>query len=174
MATEKPVTNPIPYPQLVERFEKLLNTRAQERKKSLGRILRRCGRKCLGLLLDHPLVYGIVWELRTLPHRIQLLRQYRLDLRLDPGPEMGTDSNGDPVYCRRRHSRIVDKQTLSSTLPWASPLEELLFLEAWDMGADWALRTQRTEGGVKGSLVDKCTHDCARPNRIMRRRSISD
>jgi hypothetical protein len=172
MATEKPVTNPIPYPQLVERYEKLLDTRAREHKKSLCRIFGQRVRKCLGTLLDHPLVYGIVWEIRTAPRRIQFLRQYRLDMRLDPGPDWGVDPSGHPFACRRKHARILDKQTLSTTLPWASPVEQMMFLEGWDLGADWALHTQCNEDGVKDSWRDQCISDCSRPNRMMRPRSI--
>jgi hypothetical protein len=161
------ITNPDPYQASCELFETSLAIHERRRMRSLYRILRQFGRECLGLLLSLPLAYGIVWELRTALPRIQLLRKYRFDQRLDPSPEMGADPTGSPVYCTRRHTRIVDMQTLRTMWPWASPIEQIILLEGWDMGADWAFRTQCIGDGVRKSWLHKCTGDCARPNRLL-------
>ncbi len=136
-----------------------------------GKILHQATQLCWRILHAvglGPLTYGILWEIRTAPHRIAVLSAYNKLPQMDPGPAWGKDSNGDPVYCNRRWNRTRNRQDLRAMWPWASPVEELLFVEAWDMGADWALRTNDKEREGNKAWRDQCIGDCSRPNRLMR------
>jgi hypothetical protein len=140
------------------------------RNSSLGRILLQVAAWCKRTLWRCPLLYGIGLELCTAPHRIQALFAYIRTPYIDPGPEMGIEASGHPVYCMQRHCRTVDRQTLRTMWPWATPVEELAFLEGWDRGADWGARTHNREERGNMPWRDQCIGDCSRPNRWMRRR----
>lgn len=124
-------------------------------------------RRWLRGIWSRSLLYEIGWAFYTLPHHIRLLHKYRLDPRIDPGPEIHLDANGCPSECLQRLFRTVDRQTLVADMPWVSPVETLLFLEGWDMGADWAFYSECNQN--KESWHNQCNENCCRPNRILYR-----
>ncbi len=76
-------------------------------------------------------------ELRSLPRRIQFLRQNNLDHVLLFGRMFEV---GPPQYLRankRTSARIADTRSLEENLPWVTVVDRFLFLEGWTRGYEY-------------------------------------
>ena len=81
-------------------------------------------------------MYGIWFELRSCWFRIGRILRTTTVVDLDPWAEM--DSTGRLVKCRRTSGHMIGIEHLLSSRPWASPEDQRLFLEGWDVGARYA------------------------------------
>ena len=62
------------------------------------------------------------------------------DWILDLGPRLDVRCQWTFGRCKRTHACIQDIETFASTYPKATMFEEWVFLRAWKMGAESALR----------------------------------
>ena len=63
------------------------------------------------------------------------------------GSHLEVSPTGHLVPCNKTHSSIQDKLVFDLTFPWAtSPVDQLMFLAAWDMGARWGESKEHTSG----------------------------
>jgi hypothetical protein len=126
--------------------------------------MRRHGRIGRQLALAVTCASNLLYQLRSLVHEIlQEMGIARLRIRFRRtsmkslqvvgfGPDLEAFPAGW-VGCNRTHSRIRDKLVFDSRFPWATnPLDCLLFLQAWEMGARWGENKTRMSG--MDTLVD--------------------
>lgn len=83
-----------------------------------------------------PRVHEIWREMCNLPRRIQALRESTLCIYL------GT-VHQDPLYPLRNmetHACTQDMQSVAYSHRWATRLDHYLFVQGWQLGAEWVLR----------------------------------
>ena len=96
-------------------------------------------------------VYRVWLELRSCWFRIGKIRGTTRDASLGPWAEM--DATGHLVVCKRTSGRIQGIRYVLATHPWASPEDQRLFLQGWEIGAEWVLH----ENGIPHT----CSRDTA-------------
>jgi hypothetical protein len=97
------------------------------------------GSRLLGLAYRFPRACSVWLLLRSFYGHIQIHNRRKLWMTgVSSGPAWGIDATGHPGPDIRAHARMKGTQKLLSTLPSASLVDSLLFLEGWDMGAEWA------------------------------------
>lgn len=117
--------------------------------KHRGNVLATIWYGCQYWVAKHPRIRALVIEFRTFPWRTGIQRKLlEADLHpsgngawiLDLGVGWVLDASGRSVACKRTHACIQDIETFASTYPKATMFEEWVFLRAWKMGAESALR----------------------------------
>ena len=139
-----------------------ISPHAPSSNKRHGNLLAPVKPRVIAVVGNHPLLRSLVIELRTFPWRIGTQRKLiEADLHpsgngawiLDLGPGWVLDASGHSVLCKRTHACIQDIETFASTYPKATMFEEWVFLQAWNMGVESALRnfdiSEKDEGGVQ-------------------------
>ena len=91
-------------------------------------------------------VRTLVSEVRSLPHRIQMLSQRtnRRDFPVDLGPLFEKSPTGEIVPCKATIARTRYVEFLLARFPWASGGDVLLALDGWDKGTESVLRSADT------------------------------
>jgi len=86
----------------------------------------------------HPVLYGLLFELRSFGHRIQSLRK-RGDIRpLEIGfVYQPLDAHGCLVRNKLTQARSTGIQQLLAEYPWLSAEDCYLFLVGWNAGREW-------------------------------------
>lgn len=101
--------------------------------------------RLLALVYPHRLLRAILWEFRSLFLRIQILRKTKLYV---PGnlhnPRLFFHASEYPPSCECEIACIRDTGVMLAKHPWATALDQALFLEGWDMGA--SAHSCRTDG----------------------------
>jgi hypothetical protein len=92
------------------------------------------------------LLYGLLLELRSLFHRIQLLRRRGHSSQPRMGRVWTLVSSGQLVPNAETQSRTLDMQQIRDRYPWLSPEDWNLFLIGWDAGWESNVRV-----GTQGS-----------------------
>jgi hypothetical protein len=90
----------------------------------------------------HPLLKGLLLEIRSLVHRIEIQRKARF-------VEFGFDleKTADGVYQpnKRTHACMRDTEHFLARYPWMSVADGQVFQHAWELGAEWALNSERNQ-----------------------------
>jgi hypothetical protein len=88
---------------------------------------------------QHPVVHGVLLELRSALHRIRAVVSQGCILSLEMGPVWEEVSAEYLVPNRRGQSRIQDIKRLLSSRYWLSPEDCRLFLLGWDAGEQYGV-----------------------------------
>lgn len=122
------------------------------RKKFHGTLPQRLSRLFWGKLLGiSPRLHGIAIEICSLPWRSEF--QSRLHsgrLSVEFGLALEKTPNGHGIPNRRTHARIADTESFVANCPKATLFERWVFLQGWNMGERYALRssdTREMDGG---------------------------
>ena len=88
-------------------------------------------------------VRTLIFEVRSLPHRIRLLSQKTNEgtLPLDLGAAFETAPNGETVPCKATLAHTQYIEFLLARYPWASHADVLMALDGWDKGSQQFVRT---------------------------------
>ena len=88
-------------------------------------------------------VRTLVSEVRSLPHRIQMLsrRTNRQDFPVDLGPLFETTPSGETLPCKATIARTQYIEFLLARYPWVSAADALLALDGWDKGTEYTRRS---------------------------------
>ena len=92
------------------------------------------------LLID---VCSFLWRMGIRRRLREALRRPALNFGwlISPGPTWELDASGHLVRCKRTGACIQDTENFLSTYPKATMLEEWVFVQAWKLGAESALRS---------------------------------
>lgn len=139
-----------------------ISPHARSSNKHRGNLLVLAKSRVIAVVGKHPLLRALVIELRTFSWRIGTQRKLlEADLHpsgngdwiLDLGPGWVSDASGRSALCKRTHACIQDIEKFASTYPRATMFEEWIFLRAWNMGAESAVRnfdtSEKDKGGVQ-------------------------
>lgn len=98
-------------------------------------------------------VHTLLSEVRSLPHRIQMLsrKTNRQSVLIDLGPAFEENPNGEISECKATIARTQYVEFLLSRFPWASDADILLALDGWDRGTEYLLRTNTSNMGDSAS-----------------------
>ena len=89
-----------------------------------------------------PSIYGFAVELRSLIHRMELLRKRRYYIYgLDLGPYIQQTPDGPRNFYTRTRACISDIESFVAVHPWATMVDVEMYRDAWVKGAEWSIRT---------------------------------
>jgi hypothetical protein len=106
---------------------------------------------------------AIALELDNLGPRIQML--YRTKLHHHGaylGPSGRISPTGRDVLCAATFARIADMRCMLANHPKATGWDQEMFLEGWEMGAQWAACTVGNPERRKGNTVEMALNDVMR------------
>lgn len=104
--------------------------------------------RLLKVLASHTNYCEYALEFRAFLRRILLLRKARKvqrpfrQLLIVLGPHFEKSPTSRLRLCHATHARISDSQKFYSRHPWATPIDLAIFLEGWDVGAEWGTRNE--------------------------------
>ena len=89
-----------------------------------------------------PRAYTLWQEFRSFLQRSRTVLSSKSKLGIDMGPEWERDTYGTLRRCIRTRVRIQDTEKAFANRPWATILDRQLFLEGWDAGVQFGLRSR--------------------------------
>jgi len=96
---------------------------------------------------------GLLGELCSLLHRMQILRKHKLAHRgLDLGPIYEKDADERLVMCRHTRACTEDIEHLQEQFPWLSLTDLQLCLIAWEVGFESCARQATGSGNQSHSV----------------------
>lgn len=104
----------------------------------------------------HPVLYGLLFELRSFLHRIQLVRKRGGTRSLEIGlTYQQQDAQSGLVPNSQTQARTLGIQKLLSAYPWVSGEDCHLFLIGWNAAQEWreSFDIVKSSGDKQDSLV---------------------